>query len=46
MSVPAVIVAGKKAMSVTYCILGIQQRICHIFICGLSGSTIFFHIIP
>jgi len=41
-----------KAISVTYseCVfvdIGIQQamRMCHIVMCGLFGSTIFFHII-
>jgi hypothetical protein len=40
-----------KAMSITYseCVfvaLGVQHSICmrHIIICGLSGSTIFYHI--
>jgi hypothetical protein len=43
---------GGKAMRITYCecvfvALCIQhaKRSRHIFICGLSGSTIFFHVI-
>ena len=39
-----------KAVSITKCMfvdLGIQHafHVCHIVICGLSGSTIFWHII-
>jgi hypothetical protein len=50
--VHATIVAVEKAMGITYaeCVftaLGIQHAMCmrHIVICGLSASTIFFHII-
>ena len=48
----ATIVAVEKAISVTYseyvfAALVIQHamRMCHIVICGLSGSTIFFYVI-
>jgi len=51
-NVHATIVAVEKAMGITYseCVfaaLGIQHgmRMRHIVIRGLSGSTIFFHII-
>ena len=50
--VPATIVAVEKAVIITYpeCVfvaLGIQhaKRMSRIINCGLSGSTIFFHII-
>jgi hypothetical protein len=48
----ATIVTVKKAVTITYSecvyvVLGIQHAMCirHIAMCGLSGSTIFFHII-
>ena len=51
--VRATIVAVKEQyvihiLSVCFVALGAQQAMCmrHIFVCGLAGSTIFFHIIP
>jgi hypothetical protein len=49
--VRAIIVAVEKAISITYSafvfvVLGIRHvmRMCHIVICGLPGSTVFFYI--
>jgi hypothetical protein len=51
-SVGATIIAAKKAISITYteCVfvaLGIQHEMgmSHIVICGLTGFTVFVHII-